>query len=125
MANYLSEQWLAAWGRALGALPERPGADARVRRVVTGGPDGDVTYHLVLVDGRVTTTGLGPGEEPDITFTSPYDVGLAIATGDLDPSVAFMQGRLKVDGEPGPLHTVLPLASGDGWRRAVEAARPD
>jgi putative sterol carrier protein len=122
MATYLSEEWLDRWSRVLAELPERPGLDARLQRTVLGTPDGDVTYHLVVASGRVVEAGPGspPGGEPDVTFTSPYDVAVALVTGELDPSVAYMQGKLKAEGDPALLHTLLPLTRDTAWAQAVE-----
>ena len=40
----------------------------------------------------------------------------AIASGDLDPSVAFMQGRMKVAGAMGLVLDLLALAGTDEFR---------
>ncbi len=36
--------------------------------------------------------------DPEVTLTVGWDDARALATGELDPCVAFMQGRMKVAG---------------------------
>ncbi|MEQ9259216.1 MAG: SCP2 sterol-binding domain-containing protein [Roseovarius sp.] len=40
-------------------------------------------------------------EEADVTLTAEADTFQAILEGDMDPTSAFMQGKLKVDGDMG------------------------
>jgi hypothetical protein len=62
-----------------------------------------------LVAGRVVGSVPGLLVEVDATITVPYDDARALSAGDLDPSVAFMQGRLKSAGDTG---TVLDFLAG-------------
>lgn len=55
--------------------------------------------------------GAAPGV-PDVTFSATPGDATAIAAGDLDLSVGFMRGQVKVAGDPGALLRVLPLVSG-------------
>ncbi len=85
--------------RALAAeLLGPPGLSARIQFEITGGPDGDVSYHCVLEDGRLRSSARGRIADPDVTLTIGWDDAVAIAAGELDPNVAFMQGRMKVAG---------------------------
>jgi putative sterol carrier protein len=43
----------------------------------------------------------------------------AVVAGDLDPSVAFMQGRMKVAGAMAPLLDLLALAGTDEGRARI------
>jgi putative sterol carrier protein len=40
-------------------------------------------------------------DEADVTLTADADTFESILTGDLDPTAAFMSGRLSVDGDMG------------------------
>jgi putative sterol carrier protein len=40
-------------------------------------------------------------DETDVTLTAESDTFQAILEGDMDPTSAFMQGKLKVDGDMG------------------------
>ena len=109
MVAFLSQGWCDAQ-RSLGAgLPERPGASARLQVVVTGAPSGEVHYVQHLDDGRIVACALGDDPEADVTLTQTYADALLILQGELDPSAAFMQGRVKVAGNMGRLMGVLPV----------------
>lgn len=112
MARFLTHEWLDLLRSVGASAPERPGASARVQCTVNGGPDGDVTFHLVVEEGRLVTAEIGPDADPPVTLSAGYDVAVAIARGELDPSAAFMQGRIKVAGDMSHLFALLPLAQG-------------
>jgi alkyl sulfatase BDS1-like metallo-beta-lactamase superfamily hydrolase len=93
--------------------------------VVTGTEEADLGVHLIIDDGRLAGAGLGPLESPDITFTlSRADAEeLAYGTGDLN--AGYMQGRVKVAGDPAHLLSLLRLAAMPAfksWLGAVAAA---
>ena len=46
-------------------------------------------------------------EGPDVTLTLSRKDAASLCRGDLDPSVAFMQGRLKVAGSMGVMISLL------------------
>lgn len=63
--------------------------------------------------GAVAARGDGSAPDPaDVTFTVTPADATAVAAGDLDLSVGFMRGQVKVAGDPGALLRVLPLVSG-------------
>lgn len=63
--------------------------------------------------GAVSARGDGAAPDPaDVTFTVTPPDAAAVAAGDLDLSVGFMRGQVKVAGDPGALLRVLPLVSG-------------
>lgn len=108
MAGFLSKEWLDGADLAAGGAA-RP---VTVRRVVTGGPEGDVTLEAE-VSGP--DAGGAPGGSPapsaaapaELTLTTTYDVALALDAGDVAPAVAYMQGRLKAEGDMPTLYAVL------------------
>lgn len=97
MTDFLSEAWVHEFvGRGTA-----PGPTATLQMVVTGAPDGDGKWYARVDDGVVAEAALGTRPAPDLTLTVSYADASAIAGGELDPSVAFMQGRLKTAGDPG------------------------
>ncbi|CAN5263174.1 hypothetical protein BH18ACT4_BH18ACT4_12210 [soil metagenome] len=69
-----------------------------VQQVVTGGPGGDVTFHVEINRGAVAVRG-GEASEPTVTFTEDYCTAAAVARGDLSAQGAFMAGRIGVSGD--------------------------
>jgi predicted lipid carrier protein YhbT len=119
---FLSEAWLELL-RSLGSeLPERPGASARVQHVVTGTPDGEVRYLHTIVDGRTTELGFDSDDTADVTFTNTYADAQALARGELDARVLFMQGRTKMAGDMGKVLALMPVASSEEQQRLLATA---
>ena len=104
--QYLSDEWIqradaelaAAWDAA-----DPPGGDSAttttVAYEVTAAPGGKVAYHLHFgPDGA--GVGAGPPQgEPTATMALDYDTAVEIARGEESAQAAFMQGRLKLDGD--------------------------
>ncbi len=111
MTRWLTPEWFDET-RAMGSeLPGRAGLSARIQFEVTGGPEGDVTCHWVLEDGRPVSSARGASGTPDVTLTMVWDDAEAMQRGDLDPNVAFMQGRMKVAGSMGVMMALLPVTN--------------
>ncbi len=115
MTKWLSPEW---FDQIRTAEPQPPwaGCSARIQYQVTGGPDGDVAFFGVLEDGRSIAGGGGEVEAPDVTLTAAWNDAVAMQQGDLDPSVAFMQGRLKAAGSMSTLLTLLALTGTPAYR---------
>ncbi len=95
----------------LTGLAGPPSLAGTVQVDVTGAPDGDLSMRAVFDGGRVADAGPGAADGPDATLTLTWKDALAVLTGDLDPSVAFMQGRMKVAGDMGLVLDLLALAA--------------
>lgn len=70
---------------------------------LSGGFDG-VAKFVIEGEGAIMLdpTGVRAGDEPaDVTMTATADVFKRILGGDLNPTMAFMQGKLSVDGSMG------------------------
>ena len=119
MVAFLSEAWADLHHERAADLPERPGASARLQYVITGSPGGDVRYHQTVVDGRVVELGLGEDPDAEVTLTQTYADAVQIATGALESTTAFMQGRVKVVGPMGPVMALLPLTQSDDYLGAL------
>jgi hypothetical protein len=114
--------WVEEVRRSAAGVAVPPLVDARVEVAVTDTPVGEVRCVLVVADGHVADVEVGgvAGGPPDATLTTTWKDLARIRDGDLTPSVAFMQGRLKATGD---MHAVLGVLSataavGTG-RRAV------
>jgi predicted lipid carrier protein YhbT len=103
--------------------PERPGATARMQYVVTGGPDGDIRFYWVLEDGRLVENRLGTLDDSELTLIETYEDALAIQKGTLDEQAAFMQGRIKVEGNMAKLMALLPITSSPEYRELQSKIR--
>jgi hypothetical protein len=120
--SFLGAEWLALVCAAFGNVPPCPGATARIQRVVTGAPGGDVAFTLTFEDGRLldaaAAAGRDPGPDAELTITTTYTDTLLLASGDLDLSVAVMQGRAKVAGSMSALLAILPVTRSREFRAA-------
>jgi len=70
---------------------------------LNGGFDG-VAKFVITGEGAIMldASGVRAGdEEADVTLTASTDTFRAILDGDLNPTMAFMQGKLSVDGSMG------------------------
>jgi hypothetical protein len=111
VAESLHDGWIDGWvgaGRA-------PGGSGTVQIVVTGNQlPNDGKWYVRLDNGVVAEAASGASPAPDVTLTVPYADAVAMADGELDPSVAFMQGRMKTAGDQG---LVLDVLAAVGSRR--------
>ena len=102
MARYLSPAWIAdldalvAADPTLGRVALTTRLEVAVR--VTGTPDGDVAYSLRAVAG-VISVGSGGTDGADVELTTDYATARAIATNTMNAQVAFLSGRLRLEGD--------------------------
>jgi alkyl sulfatase BDS1-like metallo-beta-lactamase superfamily hydrolase len=116
MPKWLSQEWMDEQTRLAADQPERPGATARMQYVITGGPDGEVRYYWVLEDGRLRENRLGTIDDAEVTLTQSYEDAKRVQQGELDEQAAFMQGRVKVEGNMAKLMALLPITSSPEYR---------
>jgi putative sterol carrier protein len=69
---------------------------ATLTYVIAGGPDGEARYAVEA-----------PGDG-ELVFTAEHDDWCRITAGDVEPVVAYMQGRLKVSGDMATFLDLLP-----------------
>lgn len=80
--------------------------DAAVKALsakLSGGFDG-VAKFVIPGEGAIMLDASGvraADEEADVTLTAEADVFRSILEGDINPTMAFMTGKLKVDGSMG------------------------
>jgi putative sterol carrier protein len=61
--------------------------------------DGSGTWTVDVDDGKVTVT--ENGADADVTISSSSETFLKIASGEQNPTAAYMSGKLKVKGDMG------------------------
>ncbi len=123
MPKWLTQEWFDEQTRLAQDQPERPGATARMQYVVTGGPDGDVRFYWILEDGKLIENSLGTLDDPELTLTQSYEDAKKIQTGELDAQAAFMQGRIKAEGNMAKLLALMPITNSPEYRALQERIR--
>lgn len=114
MPRFLSPEWVAAFNAALSDVTiAGPGDDAglaakdgrfTVVQEVRGGPDGDLTVVLSVIDGALRMSIVTDGVEPEVTRSDvsialTYDDDVALSKGELSAAEALTAGRIRVRGD--------------------------
>ena len=114
MPRFYSEEWVAAFNRAVegleagavdtGASLAADGGRFRVAQVVHGAPGGEVAVTLEVDGGRLrlelAPAGAARGEpRADVVVSLSYDDAAAMARGQLEPASAVAEGRIRVRGD--------------------------
>ncbi len=123
MPKWLTQEWFDEQTRLAEDQPERPGATARMQYVITGGPDGDVRFYWILEDGKLIENKLGTLDDPELTLTQSYEDAKKIQTDELDAQAAFMQGRIKAEGNMAKLLALMPITNSPEYRALQERIR--
>ncbi|HEY5664749.1 MAG TPA: SCP2 sterol-binding domain-containing protein [Ilumatobacter sp.] len=79
-----------------------------VTQVVTDGPEGDITYHLQVGDGRASF-GAGPAEPEHVRMQQHWETAVAVATGTMNAGEAFLTGKILMTGDQQALMTAQPV----------------
>jgi putative sterol carrier protein len=110
--RYLSLDWLDTLGAEVGASAAVQAAAGDrtigVTQVVTGGPEGDVTYHMTARGGTVSF-GAGPADDEDVRFVQDWDTAVGVAQGTMPAQEAFLRGRIRLHGDHRRLLDAQPL----------------
>jgi putative sterol carrier protein len=67
---------------------------------ITGGPSGADAYETVIEDGACTVTNQ-PAREPKLSMTMDPVTFLKVVSGDGNPMMMFMTGKIKAKGDLG------------------------
>lgn len=106
MAKFLTQEWADEVVAALNASDDvkaaTKGVQLCIQQVVTGAPDGDVSYWTKFDDGTISGA-IGEASDADVTISQDYETAVALNKGELNAQAAFMQGKLKVTGNMGKL----------------------
>ncbi len=127
MADWLSPEWAEEAAALCHLLPEAPGADATVTLSLASAPRREVCFHWRYEKGRVTGWGAGPVGDAELALSLAAADAADVLAGRVEPSVAFMRGRLKATGDGAVLLAFLEsttVAAFEGWRQAVAALSP-
>lgn len=110
--RYLSLEWidaLSAEVAANSALAELAGRyQIGITQLVTGGPEGDITYHLQVGDGTATF-GAGPAYPEDVRMEETWDSATAVAQGTMNAQEAFIKGHIRLTGDQQKLIEAQPV----------------
>lgn len=102
MIQYLSDEWIEAANDAVSNSAElkkaAEGQDVTIAYEVTGTPSGKVRYAITFKDGAASVT-VGKHADAATAFSLDYATAGEIARGELSAQAAFMQGRMKLDGD--------------------------
>ena len=128
MAEWLSEEWLKEMAALADTRPPLAGASGTVSLAITAGRGRDVGYHWEYRDGVAGGGAAGVAADADLALTIARDDAWSVLTGEVEPSVAFMRGRLKATGDSGLLLELLESTTTGGYRqwreRALELTEP-
>ena len=122
MAEWLSEEWLQEVAARAGSRPPVPGVTGTVSVSVTGAPNGDAVYHWSYQDGVPGDGAAGPAGGADLALVITHADARPVAAGEVEPSVAYMRGRLKATGDGALLIGLLASTATEeyrAWRQAV------
>jgi alkyl sulfatase BDS1-like metallo-beta-lactamase superfamily hydrolase len=117
MSKWLTQDWLDETRTMAESQPERPGATARMQYVVTGGPDGDISYYWLLENGQLKEAKLGKLDDAEVTLTTGWDDAVKIQKQELDANTAFMQGKVKVTGNMAKVMSLLPITNSPEYKQ--------
>ena len=95
MARFLSDAWFDEVAAAAPPLTLPP--TLVLQQIVTGGPDGEVGYHVSVGGGRARLS-RGHAGTPDATFREDYATAAAIARGEQTIQAALLAGQIQVGG---------------------------
>ncbi len=102
MVRYLSLEWIDALTAEVAASAELAALanehEIGVTQAVTGGPEGDVVYHL-QVGGGLATFGAGTARPENVRMEQTWETAVAVATGELNAQDAFIGGRILLTGD--------------------------
>ncbi len=102
MVRYLSLSWIDELTRAVAADDRlrhlATEHEIGVTQVVSDGPEGDVTYHLQVVDGEARF-GAGTADPEHVRMEQSWATAVAVATGELNAQEAFVTGHIRLTGD--------------------------
>lgn len=118
-----SPAWAEAAGELWPLLPPAGTEAGTVSLAVALAPRKEVAWHWRYEGGKTVAGGPGAGDA-DLSLTLGAGDGAEVLSGRVEPSVAFMRGRLKASGSGGLLLAFLESTTSDGfgeWRRRIES----
>jgi hypothetical protein len=124
---FASEDWAESAAELWPLLPPAPGAEGTVSLAVSVAPRREVAFHWTYRAGVAVEGGAGAGGAPALALTIGAADAPEMVSGQVEPSVAFMRGRLKSSGEGALLLAFLKSTTVEEyseWRRRLESIAP-
>ena len=116
MADWLSEEWLQGLADLADSRPPVPGITGTVSVAITIGRRDQVAYHWSYRDGVPGDGGVGAAADAQLALLAANDDAAALMSGEVEPSVAYMRGRLKASGDGALLLAYLESTATDQYR---------
>lgn len=98
MASIGTSEWVEACLSTAAEMDLGDGPSLTVQFEVAGSPDGKLRWWVTLAGGTPTAADTGKADAPDVTVEAKWPDFERVLRGELAADLAFMQGRLKVDG---------------------------
>jgi hypothetical protein len=124
VAGWLSEEWVEGVAGLVGLLPRLPAMSGAVVLSVSTAPRKEVHVHWRYDEGQPADGGGGLLEDAHLTLSIASVDAADVVSGRVEPSVAFMRGRLKASGDGALLLGFLESTGSpdfEGWRKKVAA----
>ncbi len=124
MIEFGSDEWLAKLVEACTGAGPVP-TSARVSVTVEKAPTGKVRWTSDIGEDGSVSAEPGAAKDVDIAFTVGYEDLRHCLAGEVDPSVMFMRGDLKVAGDTGRFFDLLPWLESASVRQACTGLEAD
>jgi putative sterol carrier protein len=102
VVQFLTQDWLTQLTETLngheGFTAAIANTELSLQFDVSDAPDGSENRYFINVAGGSAECAAGDTDAPDATISNNYETAVAISKGDLNTQMAFMTGKLKVDG---------------------------
>lgn len=123
---FLTDEWMEmVLGHAAG-LPKQADVNADLQMEVAGSPSGKLRVTAVVADGQLETLAAGANKGAACGIIIAADVAAGVIRGEIDPSVAYMRGDLKLDkAYELVLFGLRPLTATGEWAKFVAAVAAD
>jgi hypothetical protein len=116
VAEAYTAEWAAEAGELWSLLPRAPGAEGTVSLAVATAPRKEVSFHWRYEAGRPVGGGQGNGGDPELALSLGVADAPEVLSGRVEPSVAFMRGRLKAAGDGALLLAFLSSTTSPGFQ---------
>jgi putative sterol carrier protein len=117
VAAWLSEGWIADTLQLGAAMPYQAGVSATLQYFLTDADGTEYSYYWTIQDGQLGAAGLGEHANPDVELSVSLGDARSMQTGATDATSAFMEGRLRVDGDLDLLMQLLPITGSSEYQQ--------
>lgn len=124
MPEVYSSEWAGEAAALWSLLPPAPGGEGTVSLAIATAPRKEVSFHWRYEGGRVVDGGAGAGPEPTLSLSLSAADAPDVLSGRVEPSVAFMRGRMKATGDGSLLLAFLSSTTTEGfeeWRKRIDS----